>query len=58
MKGPNASLPIVDDLHVRIKPFTWNNIPLPVCNAFEEIIKTFQEFKKIAFENYNGIVTT
>ena len=58
MKGPNASLPIVDDLHMRIRPFAWNNIPIPVCGAFEEIIKTFKEFKKISFQDYNSIVTT
>lgn len=45
MKGPNAPMPCVDELPGKIKPLAWNNIPVPVTNAFEEIIRVFKEFK-------------
>lgn len=58
MKGPNAPLPCVDDLESKVRPFSWNNIPVPVTEAFDEVIKVFNEFKSLIFENYNMTVET
>lgn len=58
MRGPHFPLPAVDELDKKIKPFTWNNIPLPVAEAFEEIMKVFKEFKTLVFDNFNLIVET
>jgi hypothetical protein len=41
MKGPNAGLLCVDELPKKIRPNTWNNVPIPVTDAFNEIITVF-----------------
>ena len=58
MKGPNAALPCVDNLKKKIFPNKWNNIPVPLCEAIEELMHMFVEFKKLYHSNYNMIVTT
>ena len=58
MRGPHYPLPCVDELNQKIKPFAWNNIPLPVADAFEEVMRVFKEFKSLVFENFNLIVET
>ena len=58
MKGPNASLPCVDELTFRMKMTTWNNIPIPIKEAFEQLIFVFKEFKQIHFQSFNTTVTT
>lgn len=56
MKGAGAALPIVDELPNKIKMEGWNNIPIPLKQAFIEIIETFKGLKHSHYENYNAIV--
>ena len=58
MKGPNAKLPFVDDMQMKIGVDEWNNIPIPVKEGFEYFIHAFKEFKQCYFTNFNAIVTT
>lgn len=58
MKGPHASMPQVDDLPKRLFPRRWNNVPIPVVEGFEEIMKVFADLKQVHFNDYNNIVTT
>ena len=58
MKGPNASMPIIDDLPKRLIPRRWKNVPIPVIEGFEEIMRVFAELKLVHFNDYNAIITT
>ena len=58
MKGPNSKLPCVDELASKIKINQWNNIPIPLKEAFEEMINVFKQFKTYYFSNFNSIVKT
>lgn len=55
MKGPNAKMPCIDQLADRLKMNEWNNIPIPIKEAFEEIVGVFVELKKCYFSNFNSI---
>ena len=45
MKGPNHPMPVIDDLPRRIVPKKWKNVPLPIVDAFLEVIRVFTELK-------------
>jgi len=58
MKGPNASMPLIDDLPKRIPMHAWRNIPIPLQEALIEIMNVFKELKTYLFQNYNNMVNT
>ena len=58
MKGPNAQLEFVDFLEQRLKMKKWNNIPLPLVDAFKVLVEAFEQVKQCYFTNFNSIVNT
>ena len=37
-KGPNAPLPVVDNLMKTVTPLDWKNIPPPIIDAVKQLI--------------------
>ena len=58
MKGPNQPFYSIDHLEMKLEPSKWNNIPLPLVEAFEIIVKCFVDLKKETFSNYNDVIRT
>ena len=58
MKRPNQAFPSIDKLQATLKPKTWNNIPLPLCDAFDQIIKCILDLKTETFSNFNENIRT
>ena len=52
-KGPNAPFPSIDQLVKEIKPDMWNNIPVPVCEAFGQFVNCLVDIKKNIHHNFN-----
>lgn len=51
-------MPLLDDLPKRIMPRRWKNVPIPIIEGFEELMKVLGDLKQVHFNDYNSIVTT
>ena len=58
MKGPNATLPFVDEMPNQLKIDDMRNVPLPLKDALRVLQSAFGEIKALYFQNFNNLVTT
>ena len=58
MRSKGAPLPFVDKLTDKLNISGWKNIPIPLQQAFEDIIEALMELKQSHFENYNINILT
>ena len=57
-KGPNATFPAIDKFVAKTQPDDWNNIPLPICETFKDIVGVFEAIKKFSHDVWNEAMTT